>query len=277
MSINSYFFNALFDGVSYDREYNAEDFTNYLDGIVGNGVFPNPSTQLHVRAGTGMNVIVGAGNGWIYGHKMINTADMTIAIDSSDVLLNRIDAVVFYLDYDNRTMGIAVKEGTEAATPVPPSLQRDTSKFEMCLAYVSVPKQSTAITAAQITDTRGNSNLCGFVQGLVQQVDSTTLFAQWQAQFDQWFTGIQAEFAAGNMFKQYEGVRTVGTGEFEFDVQEYVPYYNYSTDVLNVYVDGLHKTTNDYTLVNGIVTFGSALPAGSVITFVVLKLIALDT
>ena len=275
MSISSYFFNALFDGVSYDREYNAEDFSNYLDGIVGNGVFPNPSTQLQVRAGSGMNVIVGAGNGWIFGHKMVNSADLTLAIGSSDVLLNRIDAVVFYLDYDNRTMGIAVKEGTAAATPVAPSLQRNASKYEMCLAQISVPKQATAVTAAQITDTRMNSDLCGFVQGLVQQVSTTTLFTQWQAQFEQWFEGIQAEFAAGNLFKQYEGVRTVGTGEFEFDVSTYVPYYNYSTDVLNVFVDGIRKNTNDYTLVNGTVVFGNALPAGSVITFVVLKLISI--
>ena len=65
MAVNSYFFNAVLNDGVYDRIYNAEDVTSYLANIVGNGVFPNPSTQLQVRAGTGMQVIVGAGSGWI--------------------------------------------------------------------------------------------------------------------------------------------------------------------------------------------------------------------
>lgn len=277
MAINSYFFNAVLSDGVYDREYNAEDFTSYLDLLVGNGVFPNPSTQLQVRSGGGMYVIIGAGSGWINGHKMVNTSDLTFEIDASDVLLNRIDAVVFYLDYDNRTMGIAIKKGESAATPSAPVLQRDTSKYEMCLAYISVPKQATFLTNALITDTRSNSELCGFVQGMIQQMSTTTLFAQFQAAFEEWFNGIKLQYQEGNMFKRYEGVYTTRTtGEYMFDVTEYVPYFNYSTDVLELYIDGLHKNTNDYRLVNADVILGSGVPAGSVITFVVFKLISLN-
>ena len=56
MAIKGYFFNAVESGGTYDRVYNAEDVTSYLDLIVGSGVFPNPSTNLQVRASTGMNV-----------------------------------------------------------------------------------------------------------------------------------------------------------------------------------------------------------------------------
>ena len=83
MAINSYFFNAVLNDGVYDRVYNADDMTSYLDLLVGNGVFPNPSTQLQVRAGTGMNVIVGAGSGWINGHKMVNTADYAYTLRTS--------------------------------------------------------------------------------------------------------------------------------------------------------------------------------------------------
>ena len=54
MAIHSYFFDAqLIDG-NYDREYYASDMARYLDGLVGNGVFPIPSSSLQVRAGSGM-------------------------------------------------------------------------------------------------------------------------------------------------------------------------------------------------------------------------------
>lgn len=70
MAISGYFFNALKVNDTYDRIYNAEDVTSYLDKIVGNGVFPNPSSQLQVTAGSGMSITVNAGQGWIDGHKI---------------------------------------------------------------------------------------------------------------------------------------------------------------------------------------------------------------
>ena len=277
MAILGYFFNAVESGGEYDRVYNAEDFTAYLEELVGNGVFPNPSTQLQVRAGTDMNVIVGAGHGWINGHKMINTADLTLEIDSSDVLLNRIDAIIFYVDYSTREMGIEVKKGTSASTPTAPSLIRTTTRYEMCLAQISIPKQITAITTALITDTRGNGNLCGFVQGLIQQMDSTTLFAQWQSQFEAWFEAAKAEFQQGKLFKKIEGIYNTQTAnENTFNVLNYVPQYSYLYDILEVYVNGIHLNGNQYTLRNSTVVLASPVAAGTNITFEVYKSVSDD-
>lgn len=277
MAILGYFFNAVESGGEYDRVYNAEDVTSYLDKLVGNGVFPNPSTQLQVRAGSGMNVIVGTGQGWINGHKIINTADLTLAIDSSDVLLNRIDAVVFYVDFDAREMGIEVKKGTLASTPTAPSMTRTSTRYELCLAQISVPKQITAITTALITDTRGNSNLCGFVQGLIQQMDSTTLFAQWQSQFETWFEAAKQEFQQGKIFKKIEGIYNTQTAnENTFNVLNYVPQYSYLYDILEVYVNGIHLNGNQYTLRNSTVVLASPVAAGTNITFEVYQSVSDD-
>lgn len=277
MAILGYFFNAVESGGEYDRVYNAEDVTSYLDKLVGNGVFPNPSTQLQVRAGSGMNVIVGSGQGWINGHKMINTADLTLAIDSSDVLLNRIDAIVFYVDFDAREMGIEVKKGTLASTPTAPSMTRTSTRYELCLAQISVPKQITAITTALITDTRGNSNLCGFVQGLIQQMDSTTLFAQWQSQFETWFEAAKAEFQQGKIFKKIEGIYNTQTAnENTFNVLNFVPQYSYLYDILEVYVNGIHLNGNQYTLRNSTVVLASPVAAGTNITFEVYQSVSDD-
>ena len=271
MAIQSYFFNAVQSGGVYDRVYNAEDVTSYLDLLVGNGVFPNPSTQLQVRASSGMNVIVGAGSGWINGHKMVNTADLTLSLTASDVLLNRIDLVIFYVDFNQRTMGIAVKTGTVAQTPSAPTLHRDSSRYEMCLAQIYVAKQVSAITTAMITDTRGNSNLCGFVQGLIQQVDTTTLFAQWQAQFEEWFDAAKEQFQAGKQFKKLEGIHvTTQANEQSFNVTTYVPHYAFAYDILEVYINGIHLNGNEYTLTNSVVTLETPIEeAGATVTFVV--------
>ena len=279
MAINSYFFNAVLSGGTYDRIYNAEDVTSYLDGIVGSGVFPNPSTNLQVRSSTGMNVIVGAGSGWINGHKLVNTADMTLAITASDVILIRIDAVIFYVDLTTRTMGIEVKTGTAASTPSAPAMTRSATRYEMCLAQISVAKQVTAITAAMITDTRGNSNLCGYVQGLIQQIDTSTLWEQQQAMFDEWFESVQNQFVAGKQFKKLEGIYTTqAANEASFNVLTYVPSYSFAYDILEVYINGIHLTGNEYTITNNTVTLETPIQdAGAVVDFVVYKSIDPDT
>ena len=271
MAIQSYFFNAVLNDGVYDRTYNAEDVTSYLDLLVGNGVFPNPSTMLQVRASSGMQVIVGAGAGWINGHKMINTADMTLTVEASDVLLDRIDAVIFYVDFNQRTMGIEIKEGTVAATPVAPTLQRDDSRYEMCLAQIYVAKQITAITSAMITDTRGNSNLCGYVQGLIQQVDTTTLFESWQNGFETWFEAVQSQFEQGKVFKRLEGqVKTTQANQDTFNVLTYIPTYAFAYDTLDVYINGIHLNGNEYTQSNAVITLETPIQnAGAVVTFVV--------
>lgn len=273
MAIEGYFFNAIENEGTYDRIYNAEDFTSYLNQIVGNGVFPNPSTQLQVRASSGMNVIVGAGSGWINGHKIVNTADLTLTVTASDVLLNRIDRVIFYVDMDAREMGIEVKAGTLAATPVAPALVRNNSRYEMCLAQITVNKQITAITAAMITDTRGNSNLCGYVQGLIQQVDTSTLWTQQQEQFDDWFDGVQSQFEAGKLFKKLEGIyTTTQANEASFNVLDYVPSYAFAYDILELFINGFHLNSNEFTLSNNTVTLETPIEeAGAVIDFVVYK------
>lgn len=193
MAIKGYFFNAI-KGASgnYDRVYNAQDVTNYLDLLIGNGVFPNPSTNLQVTASSGMGIIVNPGQGWINGHKLINTAALPLTLSGSDVLLNRIDRIIFYVDYTTRMMGIDILEGTPATSPAAPVLTRTENRIEYSLATITINKQVTSITQADITDTRPDSTVCGWVQGLIQQVDTSTLFTQWQTAYNQFFNQLES-------------------------------------------------------------------------------------
>lgn len=267
MAIKSYFYNAILDGETYDRIYNAEDVTSYLDKIVGSGVFPNPSTQLQVRAGTGMQVIVNEGQGWIHGHKLINDADLILSVDAADVLLNRIDRVVFYTDSDERSMGIEIKKGTNAVNPTAPSLVRNTSRYEMSLATITIKKGTTAITGSMITDTRANSQICGWVQGLIQQVDTTNLFIQWQtayaefmvqmeswkaaqqAAFESWLATLTDDLEVGAYVTQFRKVVTGGSGVSNVIPLDMEGYEYSSTDVFLINLNGLSLVSGiDYTI-----------------------------
>ena len=244
--INSYFFNALPnpDG-TWDREYNAENMSDYLNLLVGSGVFPNPSNNLQVMASSGFNLVVKAGSAWINGKKMENTTDYSITLDGSDVLLNRIDRVIFYLDMQAREMGIDVIKGTPATNPVAPDLTSTATRQEYCLATVAINKQVSAISQADITDTRADSDVCGWVAGLIQQVDTSTLFNQWQTAYSNYYAAVQQQLndfmetltqtlrvnTYLTQFTKYVTVTSSDSKIIPLDMQ----YYTYeSTDIIDV-------------------------------------------
>lgn len=273
MTISSYFFNAIRDNEgNYDRVYNSEDVTSYLDKIVGNGVFPTPATQLQVSAGGGMSVSVQPGQGWIDGHKIVNSAVLTLEVDASDVLLNRIDAVIFYVDYTAREMGIEVKKGTAASTATAPALTRNATRYEMCLAQVSVAKQITSITNSMITDTRGNAAVCGYVAGLIQQIDAAGLWQQWDDEFTDWFDQVKDTLATVTLLQKLEQVFTTTSTLTNFNVNDYIPAYKYTIDILEIYVNGLRLDENEYTAYQNSITLATPIThAGTEVSLVVYK------
>ena len=270
MTIKSYFFNALETGNTYDRIYNAEDVTSYLDLLVGNGVFPNPSTNLQVRADSGMNIIVGAGQGWINGHKLINSADLQLTVSQSDVVLDRIDRVIFYVDHSARDMGIEILKGTSSG-PVP--LTRNDTRYEMNLAYINVARQTTEITPAMITDSRGNSAVCGYVQGLIQQMDTTTMFEQWQAGFENWFNEVKDDLVTATLIRKYAHTYiTESANEATFNVKELLPEYAWGLDILEIRINGLALNTSEFVKNENEVTINAPIEQpGTPIEFVIYK------
>lgn len=185
---------GMFNSVNDDRVYYAEDFASYFASFIGNGVFPNPSTGLQIIAGSGMNVLVKPGRGWAFGYYLVNTEDYTLTLDVGEAVLKRIDRVVMRLNYINRAMEIVVKKGTYASAPVAPALVRNADVYEMGLADIAVNPGTIQITQANITDLRLNSDMCGIVHGLVNQVDTTTIFNQYQSWFNQYSNGKALEF-----------------------------------------------------------------------------------
>lgn len=185
---------GIFNSVNDDRIYYAEDFASYFASFIGNGVFPNPSNGLQVIAGTGLKPIIKPGRAWIFGYYIVNTEDFTITLDNPDAVLKRIDRVVVRLNYLNRLMELVVKKGVYASSPVAPALTRNVDMYEIGLADIYVGAGQINITQSNITDLRLNNALCGIVHGTVDQVDTTTIFNQYQAWFNEYSTGKALEF-----------------------------------------------------------------------------------
>ena len=180
---------SFFNSVSHDRVYRAEEWAEYFASFIGNGVFPVPSNNLQVVAGSGMVVTVKAGKAWINGYFYYNTGDLSLTLPVADGVLNRIDRIVVRWDLTERLISVVVKSSTPSASPTPPALQRDADAYELCLADITTGAGVTAISQAVITDRRLDPSLCGIVAGVVDQIDTAAFNAQLQA----WFTDYKAQ------------------------------------------------------------------------------------
>ena len=255
MALSFGFFNSL-DG---DRTYDADQMSEYFDGLVSNGVYESVGGALQVKAvsGGGMTVQIMPGRGIINCKWINNNSALILEVTAAHAVLNRWTAVVMKLDVVNRLMTITTKDGTPATTPVKPSMDNTASVVELCLAYIYVGAGVTSITQANITDMRG-TNLCGYVTGLIEQVDTSELFLQWQTafdnyytkmttEFDDWFSTLTSQLNVNTYIQEYNKNVTIGTSGATNVVALDMQGYTYEADdIIYVYVNGLYDTT--YTL-----------------------------
>jgi hypothetical protein len=190
------FFDANLVGEEYDRVYLAAQFAAYFASFIGNGVYAEHSNQLQVVAmpTPQMQVGVEKGQGWINGYWYENTDTMYLPIEVADGVLNRIDSIVLRLGFAERNMWLMVKKGTPAVNPIAPEVTRTADYYDLQLATVSIPASSIRITQAQIQDTRMNQDVCGWVTGVVEQLDTTTLFNQFETYFQEFKENNQADY-----------------------------------------------------------------------------------
>lgn len=185
--IKSFPFNAVYGANGApDRAYLAEDFARYFAKFIGTGVYPNPATGLQVVAlDNNMQIRIKKGDAYILGRDFENTDDYIIQLDVADGVLSRIDRVVLRLDYLDRKIKPILKKGNYASSPVAKSLQRDADAYEIALADVYVKNGVISIMQSNITDLRLSKELCGIVHGVIQQADTTEIFRQFQAWFNE--------------------------------------------------------------------------------------------
>ncbi|MBU5487030.1 hypothetical protein KQI77_02490 [Clostridium sp. MSJ-8] len=239
----SSFFNSVqaSDG-SYDREYLAEDFAKYFSSFIGNGVFPNPSSNLQVLSNNDMTISIDVGKAYINGYYYENTTKLVKTIAVADGVLNRVDLIVLRLDFTNREIKTYVKKGTFASSPKAETLQRDSDMYELGIAQVYIGAGATTITQGDITDLRLNNDYCGVVHGVVDQVDTTTIFNQFEAWLNENKEKYNKDITEWTEEKQNEFTRWT-----EEKQEEFIKWYDTNTTAfLNKFNTWFGTNTNDW-------------------------------
>lgn len=280
MAITYGFFNSL----NHDRAYSAAQITEYFEGLVSDGVYESVGGALQVQAATGMNVNIQTGRAIVNCRWIRNDAVITMPITASHVTLARYTAIMIRLDYSARDISIIAVDGTPASTPAKPTPTNTTGVKDLVLAYLYIPGGATTIPQANIQDMRG-TNLCGWVTGLIKQVDTSQLFAQWQDAcetfyrnmadgFDAWFDTLTSRLSINTYIQEYrkDTILDEDTNVIPLDMGNYA--YDQS-DIIHVYINGLLAVPGtDYTLntSNQIATITpNAATAGTAVTISILR------
>lgn len=202
MAEKSGFFNAreAEDG-TYDREYDAEQFAEYFANFISNGVYANPANQLKVvfedSPSKPFVVVVRKGKAYIDGYWYELTEDMEITIPVNTKPYAIKDVVCCTLDKTERKISIVLKEDVTSDYPANNNTQHD-----LVLSTILVQPNASKLNAEDITDKRPDKTYCGFVTGMVDQIDTTELFKQYDDAFQNWFNEMKDQLstdAAGNL------------------------------------------------------------------------------
>lgn len=237
---------GFYDSLNHDRRYNAIQFGSIFDGIIRDGIFMSIGTCFRVIEGEDMMLLVGIGRAWFDHSWTLNDAPLPIYIPQSEVLLDRIDAVVIDVwgDQAHRVNDVIVVKGTPSKTPQRPTLINTTHHHQYPLAYVSVKAGVTSIRTANITNMVGTSET-PYVTGILETVNIDALVAQWQDQWQEFYEKQTTEIQDFNDFWENEWQKW-----YEAQTQEIQDAYS---DWLNEwelwssnYKDEMNATANEW-------------------------------
>lgn len=197
MSITCGFFNSL----NGDRRYDARQMASIFDGLILDGVFASIGTAFIVKATTGQTVNVGIGKAWFNHTWTLNDSILPLEAPDSEILLDRIDAVVLEVNHDESVRANTIKfvKGEPSSSPVRPEMIKSGGVYQYPLCYIYRKSSSTAITQADITNMVGKPET-PFITGLLRVINIDEVLGQWEDQLDQYLAretaSIDAWFAA---------------------------------------------------------------------------------
>lgn len=169
------------NGITYD----ADDASGYLSTRLS-GVY-SADEDFAVTANGDLTVTVSAGQAWVRparfrGRSIIMEQPETVTLTAADTVRSRIDRLVLRYDATAKKTSLTVLTGTpDSASPTAPEITHTALVYDLCLADIRRPAASTAITAADITDTRADETVCGLMRDGVTGIPTQKLVEQWQA------------------------------------------------------------------------------------------------
>lgn len=180
----------------FDRAETSDLFRLLFAKLVSNGVLADPADCFQVVAAEGLNVTVRPGFGMINGAFAYDEAENTLALAAAPAQYSRIDRIVLRCNYADRLCELVVKTGTVANNPVAPEIVQPAAGdyYELGLATVAVGANATAVTQANITDTRLDPEVCGFITQLIDHLDTSVFFAQLDQFYAEFVSRTEADY-----------------------------------------------------------------------------------
>ena len=183
--------------------YSAEDVATYLCTRTS-GVYSKETNFAVSNTGT-RQITVAPGLAWINyddfkGVSVCSREENVLTVPEADNTLNRVDRVVLQFDTSENIAAIKLKTGTPAVAAQPPDILQNHNQYELGLCTISVPAGSTAVTAADITDTRADETVCGVMRDGVTGIPTAQLQTQVKAMLD----SLRAEVDSRSFYTRAE-------------------------------------------------------------------------
>ena len=169
------------DGYRYDAADAAGYFSTRQSGVY------SAAEDFAVTAGGSTSVTVSAGRAWVHpdrwtGYSIICRENQTVELPAADGTRTRMDRIVLRYDAAARKTSLLVLEGTpDSSSPAAPAITRTALVYDLCLAEIRRTAGSTAVTSADITDTRTDEDVCGIMRDGATGIPTAQLLEQWQA------------------------------------------------------------------------------------------------
>ena len=205
--------------------YYADDASGYLSTRLS-GVY-SADEDFAVTANGDLTVTVSAGQAWVRparfrGRSIIMEQPETVTLTAADTVRSRIDRLVLRYDAAAKKTSLTVLTGTlDSASPTAPEITRTALVYDLCLADIRRPAGSTEVTAADITDTRADEDVCGVMRDGVKGIPTAQLQAQALAIMTQLSTELHTKLDAldaaiaavesGNFYTKSEADAKFGT------------------------------------------------------------------
>lgn len=209
-----YFWNS-----NNDRYYDAESMADWLRPFFCNGVF---NGQMQVTANDNMSVTVAAGYGYINGKHRHFLQPTTLDLETASGTLDRIDAVMIRRDDTERRIYLTIVKGGNATTPTAPAPTREGAIYDLKLADIYIAAGTIRITQAEISDTRMNAAVCGWVAATVKEIDFTQIQAQFDAYFAQYKKNISDDYS--EYFKAIQAFKDKAKEDYDLLIQAFNTY-----------------------------------------------------
>lgn len=167
--------------------YSAEDVATYLCTRTS-GVYSKETNFAVSITGT-RQITVAPGLAWINyddfkGVSVCSREENVLTVPEADNILNRVDRVVLQFDTSENITAIKLKIGTPAVAAQPPDILQNHNQYELGLCTISVPAGSTAVTVADIYDTRADETVCGVMRDGVTGIPAATLIKKLRDEID---------------------------------------------------------------------------------------------